>query len=137
MQKIKWTLLLLAILLSGVCAGFYANTLVMRTRIRHFSRVPANLPEHITHKLTRTLHLNPTQQEKVRQTIMKHHLLIEEAWAEKHATFQQLMRNMRNEISVLLTPEQQAAYQNHLDKLDQERENRQHLRQGAFPPPPP
>ena len=55
MRKTKLTLLLLAALLVGVCLGFFGNSAIIRARIQKFSQIPANMPEHITAKLTESI----------------------------------------------------------------------------------
>ena len=65
MRKTKLTLLLLAALLVGVCIGFYGNNAIIQARIRHFSQIPGNMPEHITQKLTQRLDLDAGQRAQV------------------------------------------------------------------------
>lgn len=134
MRKTKLALLLLAALLAGVCIGFFGNGAVIRARIRHFSRIPGNVPEHIVSMLTKRLDLDAAQQVQVRAIVQAYDVRLKEAREQSRATFDALMGEMRAEVSERLTPEQREEHRRVLAELDQRhRDNRALMR--AFPPP--
>jgi len=135
MKKTKLTLLLLAALLVGVCIGFFTNDAIIRARIRHFSQMPANMPEHVTQKLTERLKLDAAQQEKVRIILVAYDSRMQETRAKSQSMFDSLLAEMSLQIDQYLTPEQKAEHQNLLAELDQRHRDNRALRR-AFPPPP-
>jgi hypothetical protein len=136
MKKTKLTLLLLTALLVGVCIGFFTNSAIIRARIQKFSQMPANMPEHITQKLTERLHLDATQQEKVRAILVTYASRMQETRAKSQSMFDSLLAEMSLQIDQYLTPEQVQEHQKLLAELDQRhRDARALLR--AYPPPPP
>ena len=134
MRKTQLTLLLLAALLAGVCIGFFGNSAIIRARIKRFSEAPANMPAHITEKLTKRLHLDSTQQEQVLAVFMAYEPRMKENREQSRANFQALLEEMRQQIAQHLTPEQREEHKKMLAELDQRmQENRALMR--AFPPP--
>lgn len=134
MRKTKLALLLLAALLAGVCIGFFGNGVVIRARIRHFSQIPGNVPEHIVSMLTKRLDLDAAQQVQVRAIVQAYDVRLKEAREQSRATFDALMGEMRAEVSERLTPEQREEHRRVLAELDQRhRDNRALMR--AFSPP--
>ena len=79
MRKTKLTLLLLAALLAGVCIGFFGNSAIIRARIRHFSQIPGNVPEHIVTMLTKRLDLDDAQQVQIRAIVQAYDVRLKEA----------------------------------------------------------
>ena len=134
MRKTKLTLLLLAALLVGVCIGFFGNSAIIHARIRKFSEIPSNMPEHVTKKLTERLQLNSTQQEQVLAVFMRYNERMTQTREQNLASFRALREEMRQEIAQYLTPAQQEEHKAILAELDQRiNENRALMR--AFPPP--
>ena len=134
MRKTQLTLLLLAALLAGVCIGFFGNSAIIRARIKRFSEAPANMPAHITEKLTQRLQLDSTQQEQVLAVFMSYQPRLKENRDQSRANFHALLEEMRQQIAQHLTPEQQEEHKKMLSELDQRmQENRALMR--AFPPP--
>lgn len=135
MKKTKLTLLLLAALLIGVCLGFFTNSAIIRARIRQYSQIPANMPEHVTRKLTERLKLDAAQQEKVRAVFVAYDSRMQETRAKSQSMFDSLLAEMSLEIDPYLTPEQKEEHQKLLGELDQRHRDRRALLR-AFPPPP-
>ena len=136
MRKTKLTLLLLAALLAGVCIGFYANNAIIQARIRHFSQIPGNMPEHITQKLTERLQLDAEQQKQVLAVFTNYDGKLKETRDQSRAMFDALRQEMTAQIDRYLTPAQVEQHKKILEELDQKhRDNRDLMR--AFPPPPP
>ena len=134
MRKTKLTLLLLAALLVGVCIGFFGNSAIIRARIQKYSQVPSNMPERITEKLTKRLHLDSTQQEQVLAVFMTYEPRMKETREQSRATFNALLEEMRLQIAQHLTPEQQEEHKKMLVEMDLRlQENRALMR--AFSPP--
>ena len=134
MRKTKLTLLLLAALLAGVCIGFFGNSAIIRARIRHFSRIPGNVPEHIVAMLTKRLDLDDAQQTQIRAIVQAYDVRLKDAREQSRATFDALMGEMRAEVAVHLTDAQREEHLRILAELDQRhRDNRALMR--AFPPP--
>ncbi len=134
MKKTKLTLLLLAALLVGVCIGFFGNSAIIRARIQKYTEVPTNMPARITEKLTKRLHLDPTQQEQVLAVFMTYEPRMKENREQSRANFNALLEEMRQQIAQHLTLEQQEEHKKILAEMDQRlQENRALLR--AFPPP--
>ena len=134
MRKTKLALLLLAALLVGVCIGFYGYGAVIQARIQRFSRIPDNLPQHITGKLTERLGLDADQQEKVLAVFLSYEGRMKETREQSQALLQALMEEMRSEVQRHLTPAQIEEHNKILQELDQRhRDNRALMR--AFPAP--
>lgn len=134
MRKTKLILLLLAALLVGVCIGFYGNSAIIRARIQRFSRIPDNLPQHITGKLTERLELDAAQQEQVLAVFLSYDERLKETREQSQAMLRALMQEMSSEVQRHLTPAQIEEHKKMLQELEQRhRDNRALMR--AFPPP--
>lgn len=136
MRKTKLTLLLLAALLVGVCIGFYANNAVIQARIRHFSRIPGNMPEHLAQKLTERLELDAAQQEAVRAILVSYDGRLQEARDQSRATLDALFAGMRGEIAAHLNPEQKLEQQKMIAEFEQRRQSNRDLRRALRVPSP-
>ena len=134
MRKTKLTLLLLAALLVGVCLGFFGNSAIIRARIQKFSQIPANMPEHITAKLTERLELDATQQQQVLAVFKAYETRMEETRQQRRALIDALLEEVRVEIAQHLTPEQQEEHKKMLAEMDQRHRDARALMR-AFPPP--
>ena len=134
MRKTKLTLLLLAALLAGVCIGFFGNSAIIRARIRHFSQIPGNVPEHIVTMLTKRLDLDDAQQVQIRAIVQAYDVRLKEAREQSRATFDALMGEMRTEVAEHLTPEQREEHRKILAELDQRHRDSRALMH-AYPPP--
>ena len=136
MPKTKLTLLLLAAMLLGVCIGFFTNDAIIRARIRHFSQIPENMPQHITDKLTERLGLDAAQQQQVLSVFTNYDARLTETREKSRAMFDALMQEMTAQIDQYLTPAQVAEHKKMLDELEQRRRDTRALMR-AYPPPPP
>lgn len=136
MKKTKLTLLLLAALLVGVCLGFLGNRAVIQARIRHFSRIPGNVPAHITDMLAKRLELDAEQQNQVRAIVQSYDARLQKAREDSRATFEGIMQEMRTEVAAHLTPAQQAEHEKLIVEIDQRRQENRALRQAMHLPPP-
>lgn len=136
MRKTKLTLLLLAALLAGVCIGFFGYSAIIRARIQRFSRIPGNLPEHITGKLTERLKLDAAQQAQVRAVVQSYDGRLKEARDQSRATLDSLLGQMRDEVATHLTPGQKAEHEKLLQEMDQRHRDSRDLRRALQPPPP-
>ena len=134
MRKTKLTLLLLAALLVGVCLGFFGNSAIIRARIQQFSQIPANMPEHITAKLTERLELDATQQQQVLAVFKAYETRMEETRQQRRALIDALLEEVRVEIAQHLTPEQQEEHKKMLAEMGQRHRDARALMR-AFPPP--
>ena len=134
MRKTKLTLLLLAALLVGVCLGFFGNSAIIRARIQKFSQIPANMPEHITGKLTERLDLDAEQQQQVLAVFKAYETRMEETRQQRRALIDALLEEVRVEIAQYLTPEQQEEHKKMLAEMDQRHRDARALMR-AFPPP--
>ena len=134
MRKTQLTLLLLAALLAGVCIGFFGNSAIIRARIQKFSQIPANMPEHITAKLTERLELDATQQQQVLAVFKAYETRMEETRQQRRALIDALLEEVRVEIAQYLTPEQQEEHKKMLAEMDQRHRDARALMR-AFPPP--
>ena len=136
MRKTKLTLLLLAAMLIGVCVGFFSYDAVIRARIRHFSQIPGNMPEHITQRLTERLKLDAGQQAAVRAIVESYDTRLQETREQNRATLDALFAGMRGEIAVHLTTEQKAEHDKMVAELQQRRQENRDLRRALDIPPP-
>ncbi len=134
MRKTTLTLLLLAALLVGVCLGFFGNSAIIRARIQKFSQIPANMPEHITAKLTERLDLDATQQQQVLAVFKAYETRMEETRQQRRALIDALLEEVRVEIAQHLTPEQQEEHKKMLAEMGQRHRDARALMR-AFPPP--
>ena len=136
MRKTKLTLLLLAAMLVGVCLGFYGNNAIIQARIRHFSRIPGNMPEHLTQKLTERLELDAAQQTAVRAILQSYDGRLQEARDQSRATLDALFADMRGEIAAHLTPAQKIEQEKMIAEFEQRRQADRDLRRALRSPPP-
>ena len=136
MRKTKLTLLLLAALLVGVCLGFFGNSAIIKARIRRYSQIPANMPEHITGKLAERLDLTEQQQQQVLAVFQAYEGRMEETRQQRRALIDALIEEVRLEIAQYLTPAQQEEHKKMLAEMDQRRHDNRALRR-AFPSPAP
>jgi hypothetical protein len=132
MKKTKLTLLLLAAVLIGVCIGFYANTVVIRARIQRYAQLPANMPEHITNRLTQRLQLDDEQRLNVLAVFQKHETRMKETREQSRALLDAMIEEVRLEVAQHLTPEQQEEHKRILEELKERRETSRALMR-AFP----
>ena len=134
MKKTKLALLLLSAMLVGVCIGFFANSAIVHARIRRFSQVPANLPEHITNRLTQRLGLDDQQRRQVLAVFQAHESRMAETREQSRAMIDALIEEVRQEIAQHLTPEQQEKHKRILAEMNQRHRDTRALMR-AFPPP--
>lgn len=133
MPKTKLTLLLIAALLAGVCLGFFANSAIIKARIRSYSQMPTDLPGHITARLAERLNLDSEQQKQVRAVFAAYEERMQETREKSRAMYDSLLAEMSIQIDQYLTPEQKEEHLKLLAELDQRnREIRALLR--AYPP---
>jgi len=118
MRKTKLTLLLFAALLAGVCIGFYVNDAIIRARVRRYSQIPANLADHISEKLAAGLDLNPIQQEQIRLLALAYEERFQDARERSRALRHEVTDDLLEQIQILLTPEQQAAYDDMMERME-------------------
>ena len=135
MKKTKLALLLLTALLAGVCIGFYGNAAIIRARIQRYSQIPANMPEHITDRLTRRLGLNDEQRAEVLKIFQAHGERMKEAREQNRALIDSLIEQARVAIAEHLTPEQQEEHRKLLDELKERHRANRALRRAMTPPP--
>lgn len=136
MRKTKLALLLLTALLAGVCIGFFINSAIIRARIRHYSQMPANMPEHITRKLSERLQLDDVQQEQVRAVLLSYQDRMKETREKSRSMFDSLLAEMSIQIDQYLTPEQKAEHLKLMAELDQRHRDARALMR-AYPAPAP
>ncbi len=136
MRKTKLTLLLLAAMLAGVCIGFFTNSAIIRARIQKYSRMPANMPQHLTDRLAHRLGLNPEQQAQVLSVFLAYESRMEQTREESRAMIDALIEEVRTEIAQYLTPEQQEIHKQLLAEMDQRHRDRKALLRALSPPPP-
>ncbi|NLB64912.1 MAG: hypothetical protein GX803_00360 [Lentisphaerae bacterium] len=135
MKTTKLTLLLLAAMLVGVCIGFYANSAIIRARINRFSQLPANMPEHLTNRLTQRLDLNADQQREIRKIFQAHGVRMREAREQNRALIDALIEEARQDIAQHLTPEQQEEHKKMLIELRERIRNDQATRRALSASP--
>ena len=136
MRKTKLTLLLLAAMLIGVCIGFFSYDAVIRARIRHYSQIPGNMPEHVVARLTERLKLDADQQAAVRAIVQSYDGRLQETREQNRAVLDAIFTGMRGEIDVHLTPEQKAEHDKMVAELQQRRQENRDLRRALDIPPP-
>ncbi len=110
MKTTKLLLLLLTALLVGVCIGFFANSSIIRSRIRHFSEIRAHRSAHVIGMLTEHLELTEEQQGQIRGIVLTYETQITEAQKQSEALYNAPLEEMASTITPYLTPKQQDAY---------------------------
>ena len=108
----------------------------IRARIRHFSQIPENMPQHITDKLTERLKLDSAQQQQVLAVLTNYDARLTQTREQSRAMFDALMQEMTVQIDQYLTPAQILEHKKMLDELEQRRRDNRALMR-AYPPPPP
>lgn len=127
MPKTKLTLLLLAALLLGACLGFYINDAIIRARIRSYSQMPENMPQHITGLLTKRLDLTPEQQQQVLAVLNSYSDRMAQAREQTRNLFTSLLQEITTEVDQHLTPEQVAEHKKMLAELQKRRQDNRAL----------
>ncbi len=135
MKATKLILLLLAALLIGVCIGFRANNAILQRRIERYSRIPDNMPEHITNRMTERLGLDEQQRQNVLALLKTHEDRMKETRERSRAMIDDMIEEMRVEIAQFLTPEQAEKHKQILEELRIRRQERESLRRAVTPPP--
>lgn len=119
---------MLILFVSGLCVGFFAGRYHERVRMHQLmQRGPERLEEMILHRLSEQLHLDPGQQQAVRERVA---LMTREAecqMRERGEVMRKRMTRLLEEIRPGLTPSQREI----LDRMDAD-----DLRPGPPPPPP-
>lgn len=136
MNKTKLALLLLTAHLIGVCVGFFANESIIRARVRRYSQIPANMPEHVAGRLTVRLGLSQTQRDQVLAVLSKHESRMKDAREKSNAMIDALLEEVRLEIAPILTPEQVEAHKKIIADLPRRRAERGALLRAYSPPEP-
>jgi Spy/CpxP family protein refolding chaperone len=80
--------------------------------------------EHIVEELTNELGLTADQQKKLDSVITEAHAKFQAIHEADQPQIEQVRKNARNEIRAFLTPEQQTKFEEHIQKLDEERKQR-------------
>jgi Spy/CpxP family protein refolding chaperone len=132
MKTPKLALLLLTSLLLGVCIGFFANDAILRARIKRYSQTPADMPQHITDRLTERLDLDENQRAQVLGVFRAYSARMDETREQSRALYDNLIEEVRVEIARYLTPEQQEEHKKHLAELNLRRQERKALMR-AYP----
>jgi len=115
------------ILLCGIMIGAGGTVLVgRRVMLRASTRQPAQVRDAIVRRMSRRLHLTPTQQTQVREIVGRHLDRLNEIRGDSRRQVQQEMDSLRDEVSQVLTPDQARAWQAQFDRM----------RHFAPPPPP-
>ena len=135
MRNTKLILLLLAALLIGMCAGFYINSAIIRARIRAYNQIPANIPQHVTDRLSKRLDLTPEQCGKILATMQGYQARMDETREKSRAMFDELMAEVFVQIDQHLTPEQQAEHARIQDEISAKRRAARDMRRALTPPP--
>ncbi len=111
MNKLKPVLLLALVFFAGIAIGV-AGT---RIAVRHFVRQAIQHPEIIRGKierdLTRKLRLDPQQRLKVREILIGSHDKLKALRQEFRPRFAVIVQGAQDEISAVLTPEQQKKFE--------------------------
>jgi hypothetical protein len=111
MNKLKPFLLLALVFFAGIAIGV-AGT---RIAVRHFVRQAIQHPEIIRGKierdLTRKLRLDPQQRLKVREILIGSHDKLKSLRQEFRPRFVVIVQSAQDEISTVLTPEQQKKFE--------------------------
>lgn len=131
-KKTQLALLLLTALLAGACMGFLTNSAIIKARIQKYSQLPANMPQHITDRLTQRLDLSPAQQAQVLSVFMAYESRMEETREQNRALIDALIEEVRVEIAQYLTPAQQEEHKKLLAEMGQRHRERKALLR-AFP----
>ncbi len=119
-----WALvLLLIVLVAGATAGWTAAS----WRGCPLDARGARGTEGMVAYLTRELNLTPGQQDSVRVVLARHRPALEAIWREVHPRYEAIRAKVRAEISVQLSPDQQARYQ----RLIAEREHQRRMADSA------
>ncbi len=109
MKSLKWSLLLLATLLLGVCIGIVGSGLIIRYRFDSVAREgPDVIPGILTAQLTRRLNLTASQQKTLESQIRKAQHEFKAVRRQYEPQLQSIVTNTIAEIQTILTDEQRA-----------------------------
>lgn len=120
-SKTKARLVILAAFALGVIVGGVASNLVTSAPR---TATPPNSVQGALQELERELRLTEDQKEQVKQVLNSTRQKYKELQAQVHPRFLAIRDESRSQIRALLTPEQQALYEQWLRKRDRGREHK-------------
>lgn len=116
------TLLLLAAFLLGGVAGAAVHANLERRPSAHEGEPRS--PGHFLDRLTDDLKLTAAQRDSVRLVLDRYHPRMDSMWQSIRPRFETLRGELRSEIRIYLTPDQQRRFDELLERRDAERRRR-------------
>jgi len=116
------TLLLLAAFLLGGVAGAAVHANLERRPSSHEGGPPG--PGDFLDRLTDDLKLTAQQRDSVRVVLDRYHPRMDSVWQSIRPRFETLRGELRSEIRIYLTPDQQRQFDELLERRDAERRRR-------------
>ena len=111
MKLFKSLLLLALVFFAGIVVGVVGTRAVVRHFVREAIVHPEKMQAVIERNLTRKLRLDNGQQVKLHQILTGAHAQLKELRGEYQPQFFAVVSNASQQISVMLTPEQQARFE--------------------------
>ena len=116
------TLLLLAAFLLGGVAGAALHATIERRSPPHEGHPPG--PGDFLNRLTDDLKLTADQRDSIRVVLERYHPRMDSVWESIRPRFETLRGELRSEIRIYLTPDQQRQFDELLERRDAERRRR-------------
>jgi len=116
MKKFKLILLLALVFFAGLIAGVVVTRAVVRRVVQQAILHPERVQAVIERRLTRQLRLDPGQQMKLDGILTDTHGQLKDLRNQYLPQFVLVLSNTDEQITAILTPEQQARFQALLDK---------------------
>jgi Spy/CpxP family protein refolding chaperone len=111
MKTFKIGLLLALVFLAGIVAGMVGTRATVRHIVRDAIVHPEKVQDNLERNLTRRLRLDNGQQVKLHQILSDAHGKIKELRQEYQPQFFEVVSNADGQITAILTPEQQAKFE--------------------------
>ncbi len=105
------------ILFSGMFIGSALTMHFVSNRIANFIQQPGEFPAHIAHRMERRLDLSAVQKEQVEAILQERMHVMAGIHREFWPRMKTEIKQLRDEISAVLTPEQAEEWLTHFDKL--------------------
>ena len=128
MKTLRLLLLVALVFLAGVAAGVVGTRMVVRHEVREAILNPDRVQALLERRLTRQLQLDKSQRVKLHDILSGTHTQLMELRREYGPQFILILNNANDQITAILTPEQQAQFE--------ELKRRNHVLLGAFRPNP-
>ena len=114
---LKPFVMLTLVFCSGMVTGGIVVSKVMWSRFLESFEKPEGIPDRMTERLGRELHLSQDQRQKVKEIFQNSHAEIEAARAKVQPEITSVFEKINEQIKAILTPEQIPLWESHTERM--------------------